>query len=304
MSHIPVSQHVNTQALKAIVLTILACLCFSVLDAIAKYISHVVPVLQVIWMRFAVHAVLAVIIFRGWRKPYIISTKRPFLQIVRSLCLVGTTFGNFLALQHLQLAETMAITFAVPLLVTALAGPLLGEWAGPHRWAAIVVGFIGVLIVAQPGTGHMHWAVIYSIGATVLYSFYSILTRVLTGTDSPTSMIVISALVGACVMTPIGSSVWEAPPTYFYWALLLSTGVLGGFGHWIFIHAHRLAPAPVLAPFIYFQIVWMIVLGYYVFDDVPAPTTLIGAGLVVCSGLYVLYREQVKGRGKRNAPLV
>lgn len=294
------AQAVGADALKGIGLIVLACMCFSMLDATAKYLSAYIPVMQVIWVRFVTHAILALLIFRVWQKPQVLKTKRPILQIVRSLCLMGTTFGNFLAIQHMQLAETMSITFAAPLLVTALAGPILGEWAGPHRWAAIIVGFAGVLIVTQPGSGEMHWAVLYSIGSMVLYSFYALTTRILTGTDSPSSMIMISALVGASVMTPIGSTVWVDPPSWFHWVLLLCTGVFGGVGHWIFIHAHRLASAPVLAPFIYVQIIWMILLGYLIFDDVPKLNTLIGASIVVASGLYILYREQVRGLRKRS----
>ncbi|WP_417672210.1 DMT family transporter [Roseibium sp.] len=289
------SKDASTQApLVAIGLILLACLCFSGLDATAKYLGQSLPTLQIVWVRFVTHVFLALILFKVWKDPGMFKTGRPILQIIRAFALFGTTIGNFLALQYLQLAETMSILFAAPFMVTALAGPLLGEWAGWRRWAAIIVGFCGVLVVTQPGTGGMHWAAIYSVGAMVLYALYALLTRMLAATDSSASMLLISAVVASLAMTPAGLTVWVQPEGMFEWSLLLSTGVYGCIGHWIFIQAHRLAPAPVLAPFIYVQIIWMITLGYFIFDDIPTGATLLGASIVVCSGLYILYREQLR----------
>ncbi|MEM5583110.1 DMT family transporter [Roseibium sp. AS2] len=281
--------------LAGIGLIVLACLSFSILDAIAKYLSASLPTLQIAWMRFVSHLLLALVLFQVWKKPSLLKTRRPFLQIVRAFCLLGTTVFNFLAVRHLQLAETMAIMFAGPFVITALAGPLLGEWAGLRRWVAIIVGFIGVLVVTQPGLGGMHWAAIYSVGAMTFYAFYAILTRQLTATDGSAGMLIISGLVASLAMAPFGISVWQTPPDILSWVLLLATGALGAGGHYLFIMAHRIAPAPVLAPFIYIQIVWMIALGFLVFGDVPTTTTVIGAAIVVASGLYILYRERVKG---------
>ncbi len=278
----------------AIGLILLACLCFSGLDATAKYLSQSLHPLQIVWMRFATHVVLALFLFQVWENLSLFKTGRPILQTVRAFALLATTIGNFLAIQHLQLAESMSILFAAPFVVTALAGPMLGEWAGWRRWAAIVVGFAGVLVVTQPGSGGLHWAAIYSVGAMFFYALYALLTRMLAATDSSASMLLISAVVAAIAMAPVGLNVWVPPANLFDWGLLLSTGVYGCIGHWIFIHAHRLAPAPVLAPFIYVQIVWMITLGYLVFDDVPTTSTVVGASIVVASGLYILYREQLR----------
>ncbi|ADZ69233.1 DMT family transporter [Polymorphum gilvum] len=279
-----------------IVLIVLACLCFSCLDATAKYLVVDLPPLQVVWVRFLTHLVFAVVVFRVWRAPEIFRTDRPGLQFVRGLALLGSTFFNFLAVQYLQLAETMSIMFAGPFVVTALAGPLLGEWAGLRRWIAIIVGFIGVLIIARPGLGGMHWAAIYSIGAMICYAFYALFTRMLAGSNSTIGMLIISAAVPTVAMTPAGLSLWETPASGFHWLLLLSTGLYGGFGHWIFIIAHRLAPAPLLAPFTYLQIVWMVGLGFLVFGDVPGPWTLVGSAVVIASGLYILYRERIVKR--------
>ncbi|MTI45080.1 DMT family transporter [Roseibium hamelinense] len=273
-------------------LIILACLCFAILDATAKYLGSEIPPLQIVWVRFVTHVLIAAVLFQVWRRPGILRTRRPILQLVRALCLLGTTIFNFLAVQYLQLAETVAIMFAAPFVVTALAGPMLGEWAGPRRWAAIIVGFAGVLVVTQPGLGNIHWAAIYSVLAMLFYAVYALMTRQLTATESPTGMLILSGCVGALAMAPAGIAVWQAPPTAFFWVLLLSTGFWGALGHYLFIRAHGIASAPVLAPFIYVQIIWMVTLGYLVFADIPTLATLLGAGIVVSSGLYLLYREQ------------
>lgn len=280
--------------LAGIGLLVLACLSFSFLDATAKYLIETVPTLQIVWLRFVSHVVLSFLLFRVWKNPSLFRTKRPGLQIIRAFCLLGITIFNFLAVRYLQLAETTAIMFAAPFVITALAGPILGEWAGTRRWIAIVVGFSGVLIVTQPGLGNMHWAAIYSVASMVFYALYAILTRQLTGTDSSAGMLIISGIVAAIAMAPAGIAVWVTPPDIWTWVLLFATGVFGGGGHYLFIMAHRIAPAPVLAPFIYTQIVWMIALGFVIFGDVPTSSTIVGASIVVGSGLYILYRERVR----------
>jgi drug/metabolite transporter (DMT)-like permease len=286
---------VSVVPIAGIGLIVLAVLSFSVLDAIAKYLSSSLPTLQIVWMRFVSHVVLTVVIFQVWKSPSLLKTRRPVLQVVRAFCLLGTTVFNFLAVRYLQLAETTAIMFAAPFVITALAGPMLGEWAGRRRWAAIVVGFIGVLVVTQPGIGGMHWAAIYSVAAMSFYALYALLTRQLTATDSSAGMLLISGLVASVAMAPAGLSVWVMPQDIWTWVLLFATGAFGAGGHFLFIMAHRIAPAPVLAPFMYIQIVWMIALGFLVFADLPTLSTLVGSAIVVGSGLYILYRERVKG---------
>lgn len=281
--------------LAGIGLIVLACLCFSLLDATAKYLIETVPTFQIVWLRFVSHVILCFILFRVWKNPALLKTKRPVLQLVRAFCLLGITIFNFLAVRHLQLAETTAIMFAAPFVITALAGPILGEWAGARRWAAIIVGFVGVLVVTQPGLGGMHWAAIYSVASMVFYALYAIFTRQLTATDSSAGMLILSGVIAAIAMAPAGLAVWVTPVDAWSWVLLFATGVFGGGGHFLFIIAHRMAPAPVLAPFIYTQIVWMVALGYLVFGDVPGWATIAGTMIVVGSGLYILYRERMRG---------
>lgn len=289
------------ERLTAIGLLSFAVFCFAGLDATAKYLAASLPTEQIVWVRFVSHIVYAALLFRIWRSPEVFRSKRWGLQIVRSVLLLMTTVFNFLAVRHLQLAETVSIMFAAPFVVTALAGPLLNEWAGLRRWLAIIVGFIGVLVVTRPGLGGFHWAMILSICSMTCYAFYTILTRMLAQTDSPVGMLFLSGVVAAAAITPFGVASWTTPDDIWIWLLLLSTGAWGGLGHFALIRAHVLSPAPVLAPFMYTQIIWMTGLGFFVFGDVPGIFTLIGASIIVGSGLYILYRERKTGRAERLA---
>jgi drug/metabolite transporter (DMT)-like permease len=281
--------------LRGIALMCLAMLLFSVLDAAAKYASRYVPSLEVVWARYAVSLVFAVIALRPWAHLAEYAMQRPYVQVLRGLFLLGSTALNFLALRYLQLAETAAISFAAPFLVVGLAGPLLGEWAGPRRWAAAIIGFIGVLIVVQPTAETFQPAALFSLAAAFCYSGYNLTTRLLSRTESSAGMLVYPALLATALLTPALPFVATVPPDWLVAGLLALTGAMGGLGHWFLIVAHRDAPASLLAPFQYTQILWMPLLGYLVFADVPARTTMIGAAIIVLSGLYILYRERVHG---------
>jgi drug/metabolite transporter (DMT)-like permease len=222
-------------------------------------------------------------------------TSRPGLQIGRSILLLGSTLLNFFALRYLQLDQALAIVFSTPFFVAILSGPVLGEWVGWRRWAAICVGFVGVLLVARPGFGGIHPAALISLAAAVFYAAYTISTRLLARTDSNETTLFYSNLVGAVVMLPVVPFVWTTPSDPLVIGLMIVCGAFGSVGHYLLIIAHRLAPPAVLAPFIYTQLVWVIILGYLVFNDLPNEWTLAGAAIVVASGLYMLYREQMRG---------
>jgi len=265
---------------------------FALLDSSAKYLGQSIDVLEVTWFRYATHVLFAALYFRVWTNRSILKTARPIQQIVRGSFLLGSTYFNFLALKHLQLAETVSIMFAAPFVVTALAGPLLNEWAGPRRWAAIAVGFIGVLIITQPGSGPINWAILLSMASMFCYACYALMTRKLAVSESNESMLMWSALVALFVLTPVLPEVWTMPDNATTWGLLLATGFFGAFGHLLLIRAYALADAPTLAPFMYTHIIWMVSLGYLVFGDVPGASTMIGAAIIISSGLYLLYRER------------
>ena len=283
------------EPLRGVLLIIAAFCTFAMLDTTAKYLVQSYPTAQVVWARYVGHVVLAAAILLPIHGRSLLVTHRPGLQIIRSLLLFGATCTNFAALQYLQLAETMSIMFSAPLMVAVLAIPLLGEHIGPRRWSAIAVGFFGVLIVIRPGFGLVHWAAGLSLLCALSGALYQITTRKLAGVDRAVTTQFYSAMIGAIAVTPLVPFFWQTPdlPGLLLMVLL---GALGGVGHWMLILAHRLAPAPILAPFLYIQLLPMILLGYLVFGDFPDSWTLIGAGVVLSSGLYLLYRERrVKG---------
>jgi drug/metabolite transporter (DMT)-like permease len=201
---------------------------------------------------------------------------------------------NFLALHYLQLAEAVSIGFAAPLMVTALAGPILGEWAGPRRWAAVIAGFVGVLVILEPTPDHFRVEALFSVGAAISNAGYLLTTRFLAGTTSAAAMLIFGTLISALLLTPVLPPIAVPPPYWTVMAALIVTGAMGALGHYCLIVAHAKAPSIVLAPFAYTQIVWMVVSGYVVFGDWPGPTTLVGGAIVIASGLYILYRESIR----------
>jgi drug/metabolite transporter (DMT)-like permease len=297
------SQNDGATPPQAILLIIGAGLLFTLLDTGAKYLVLSGMSAQfVAWMRFAEHLVLALVLLRGW------SNRRIFLaaslpkQVVRGVLLFGTTCFNFLALGTLQLAETMSIFFFAPMIVTALAGPVLGEWAGWRRWLAIGAGFIGVLVITRPGFAAFGLGHIYALASTLSYCFYVLMTRQMSSTESPESLIFYSALAPVVLMSPVVPYTASMPSDAWHLAILLSLGFFGGFGHWLLIKAYRIASTTALAPYPYLQMVWMIVSGLVVFNQFPDVWTLVGAGIIVAGGLYILHREHRLRLAERSAP--
>ena len=298
--------------LKAIALMVTAIGLFSCLDATAKYLTtrRGVPVLEVAWLRFTGQALYMLAIYvalslaarldrriDAWRPTALIATRQPRQQAVRSLLMLGTTAFNFLALQYLRLDQTITIVFLAPLVVALLAGPLLGEWVGWRRMLAILVGFAGVLIAVRPGLGNVHPAVIYSFLAMLAYALFMLLTRHLAPHDPPLVTLFYSMFVGTLLGAPLALADWVWPQAWTTWAMLLSLGVLGGTGHFLFILAYARAPASAISPFLYAQLITMVALGYIVFGDVPDLWTMVGAGVIIASGIYLVHRERVtKGR--------
>jgi drug/metabolite transporter (DMT)-like permease len=283
--------------LKGIGLMCAALACFACLDALAKWLGTSMDPLQVVWTRYSSALIMVLIIFNPWRNRDVFVTQRPWVQAIRSALLFGSTAFNFIALQYLQLDQTISIMFATPLIVAMLAGPFLGEWIGPRRWAAVVAGFLGVLVVTKPW-GAIHWAMLLSMAGACFYAIYNILTRMLAGFDSAATTSIYSVAFGAIVATALVPMVWTPPQSLAVVAGMIAIGFFGAFGHWLLIIAHGYTPAGVLAPFIYTQLLWMVTFGWLFFSQVPAPNTLAGAAIVIASGLYLLYRERVV-RGAR-----
>ena len=278
----------------------LAVMSFAVTDATAKWLGGHTNILIVVWSRYVIHFALSLIVFNPWTVPGLLKTRKPGLQLLRSGLLFSTTALNFFALQYLQLDQTVSIMFSAPFFVALFAGPLLGEWIGVKRWAAILVGFAGILLVTQPGQG-IHWAALFCVGAAITFALYGITTRMLAPYDSSPTTLFYSSLVGTVAATLPLPFVWVTPTEPMVYAAMLELGAVAGAGHFLLILAHARAPAATLAPFIYIQILAMVALGWLLFDDVPSLWTLAGACIVVGSGIYLLVQERNERR--RLAPL-
>jgi drug/metabolite transporter (DMT)-like permease len=269
---------------------------FACLDTTAKYLNTEMDSLEIVWARYTFAFLLTGLLSNPVTQPGLVRTKRPALQVIRSLLLIVATAGNFLALRWLQLDEVLSIIFTFPFIVAIVSGPMLGEWLGWRRWCAIAVGFGGVLLITRPGLGGMHPAALFSLVATIAYGFYAVITRIVSRSDSNQTSLFYSNLIGALVMLPVIVFIWHPPASWVTWLMLIAIGALGSSGHYCLIAGHKLAPASVLSPFIYTQLIWVVILGYLVFDHVPNRWTMVGAAVVIGSGLYLLYRERRLGK--------
>ncbi|MCP4933160.1 MAG: DMT family transporter [bacterium] len=284
----------RTNRRKAIALMCVAVNLFGVLDTLAKYLANDtgLPVTQIIWVRFAGNILLNLLMFGPLLLLATRNTPHKWIHFVRSLLMATTTGFNFLALKYLQLDQTVTMFFIAPLIVAALGGPLLGEWIGWRRFLAILLGFTGVLFITRIGFGGVHYAMIYSLGAALTYALYMISTRYISKLEGPELMQITAPLAGFMLFAPLAYAHWIWPPTIMVWVLLMMMGFIGGFGHWLLVLAHRLAPAPILAPFIYIGLPSITLLSWIIFGDLPSWWTLLGASIIVSSGGYLLWRER------------
>ncbi|MGQ0457557.1 MAG: DMT family transporter [Hyphomicrobium sp.] len=282
---------------KAIALMCAAVTLFSCLDASAKYlIAHSnLPTAEVVWMRFVGQVLLMAAILGPWTIPSLLKTQRLGLQALRSLLMVATTACNFVAVQYLRLDQTVSIAFLAPLVVAALAGPILGEYVGWRRALAIAVGFLGILVVVRPGVADVHWAFAVSFAGMLAYAAFMIVTRLLSDYDTPLVTLFYALIAGAVGGAFVAIPEWVWPSDAWQWLALLSLGAFGGFGHYLLILAYRLAPASAVSPFLYFQILSMVGLGYLLFGDTPDLWSLVGSAIIVASGVYLVHRERKAG---------
>jgi drug/metabolite transporter (DMT)-like permease len=280
--------------LLAIGLVSLTYVLFTLLDGSAKWLVGSMPVVMVVWLRFVMHAVIGGAVLFPLRGMALIKTRYLRWHIVRALMFVAMTGINFWALQYLQLTVTSSIFFTVPLLIALISALLLGEELDRGRWAAIIAGFAGVLVIVRPGSAEFHPAMLASLVNAVIYAFFMLMTRRLAAYESPETIQYLPAVGAAILLTPFALAGWESPDTWQEWTLACLLGVFGASGHYLLALAHRYAPAAVIAPFLYQQVIYVALFGYIVFGDVPGAPVWIGAAIVISSGLYLFNRERAR----------
>ena len=270
----------------------LSYLLFTLLDGSAKWLVGTLPVVMVVWLRFAMHALIAGAVLLPLRGAALVKTSHLRWHALRALMFVAMTGINFWALQYLQLTVTSSIFFTVPIIIALASASMLGEKLDRGRWLAIAAGFVGVLVIVRPWSAEFHPAVIGSVVNAVLYAFFMLMTRRLAAYDSAETIQYLPAVGATLLLTPFALAAWEWPDTWVEWLLVCLLGVLGATGHTLLAAAHRYASSAVIAPFLYQQVIYMAAFGYLVFGDVPAPAVWIGTPIVVAAGLYLFHRER------------
>ena len=281
----------NTRA--GISLMIAATFVFALQDGISRHLAGEYNVLMVVMIRYWFFAafVMAVASRAAGGLRVAAKTRQPFLQITRGVLLVGEVCVAITALTYLGLVDALAIFICYPLLVAALSGPILGEQVGWRRWAAIGVGFIGVLIILKPGFGVFEPEGILALISAVMFALYALLTRYVARQDSTATSFFWTGTVGAVFMSIVGIWSWEQMiSSDWIWMAILC--VSGAFGHWLLIRCYEMAEASAVQPFAYFHLVFGAIVGVTVFGEVIALNVGIGAGIVVAAGLFTFWRER------------
>jgi drug/metabolite transporter (DMT)-like permease len=282
---------VPARPLIGVLLMFAAFTCLPIIDSIAKVLLGFYPVLQVVWARVFFHLAVMVPVLllcvdrrRWW-------PRQPKLQLLRSCFMFLTTVLFFSALSTMPLVDAIALVFIAPLVVTALSPLLLGERVGPRRWAAVVVGFAGAMMVVRPEFDHVPWEALYALGAGTCFGLLLITTRKLSGGDDPLVTLTFTALIGGVVTTVALPTVWVTPTAYHLF-LMVATGFIAAGGHLMVIKAMYHADASLLAPITYQELVITTGLGYVLFGDFPEPWTWAGIAVIVSSSLYITIRER------------
>ncbi|WP_417513153.1 DMT family transporter [Minwuia sp.] len=268
----------------------LALVLFVGMGVTAKSLAAIYPVEQVIWGRYFFHVLLIVLLFPT-RILSLFKTQKLGLQISRSVLVFMATAFGFTSLSMMPMAEVSAISYVAPLMVTVLSVVILKEKVGPRRLGAVLVGFVGVFVILRPDQANFSAWSLLPLAMAACYASFMIMTRMIRGAAPPINSLFYTAIVGAVVATIPLPFVWQTPEP-LHWIGFAAMGLIGGTGHFLMIRAFERAEASAIAPFIYTELIWAIAAGILIFGDMPTMTMLIGAGVIVSSGGYVLYRER------------
>lgn len=275
---------------RAVLFMLGAVVLFTLMDVFAKAMADHFHTVQIVWARYAFHiAILFLLMPRRLFRVY--GRTRNFrLQVLRGALILGATSIFFTALGYVPLADAVAVDMLAPIFVVALSIPILGEKVGPRRWAAVIVGFLGAMIVIRPGLGAVHPAAMLIVVSTALFALYQVVTRLLSAADHPLTTLLYTGGTGVAVLSFAVPFVWRDAGLEG-WALMIGIGAVGCASNFLIIKAFELAQASFLAPFVYSQILSGTLFGLVFFGDFPDVYTLLGAALIVASGLYITWRE-------------
>tara|TARA_Y100001958_G_C21233403_1_gene559418 strand:- start:182 stop:1033 length:852 start_codon:yes stop_codon:yes gene_type:complete len=276
--------------MKAIIFNLLAWIMLPIMDGFAKYLSADLPVLQITWARYFFTVALTFPIMFFFFRQNLIWTNKPKLQFLRGLILLTANICFFYSISVISLAKALTLAFVAPLIVTAFSPFFLGERVGLRRWSAVIIGFIGTLVVIRPGFVEINLASIAALGTGIMYGFYLIITRKLSTSDNPLLTLLLTGVVGALIVSIMMPFVW-VKPSLNQWSMMVAIGVFACLGHFFLILSLKYADASKLAPFGYFEIVTNIIIGYYFFSDFPDNWTFFGLFIIVISGIYISKRE-------------
>lgn len=278
---------------RGIALILLSTVFLGTSDVTAKYLSKTLPSIEITWIRFVVFSLIMVPAMIPGSPLFAMRTEQLKFQLLRGVALLGSSLMFITGLRYLPIAEASATGFVAPLFVTALSIIFLSEKVGLRRWVATAVGLCGVLIILRPGTGAFHLAALFPIVSAFAWACTLIMTRMMSGREHAITIMTYSSIAGVCVLTAIVPFVWTTPSWQDIGFGVL-VGVASTMGQWIVVLAFRYADASVLAPFSYTQLLWVSILGFLVFGEVPDVWTIVGAAFIVSSGLYTAHRERVR----------
>jgi drug/metabolite transporter (DMT)-like permease len=279
--------------LRGIALILLSTVFLGSSDVTSKYLSGTLPSIEIAWMRFLVFSLIMIPAMLPGSPLFALRTGRPGLQGMRAVALLGSSLFFISGLRFLPIAEASATSFIAPLFVTALSIVFLSERVGLRRWLATAVGLIGVLIILRPGSGAFHPAAFFPVVSALAWACTLVMTRMLSGKEAVITTMTWSSLVGFVILSALVPLVWVAPSWHDI-LLGILIGVASTAGQWIVVLAFRYADASVLAPFSYTQLMWVSILGFVIFGEVPDIWTITGAVFIVASGLYTAHRERLR----------
>ena len=278
--------------MKAIILNSSAWMILPIMDAFAKHLSLSLHVFQITWARYFFTVVFTLSLMVVFYRNTLVWSKRPKLQLIRGIILAFTTLCFFYSISIISLPKALTLAFVAPITCTALSPIFLSEKVGVRRWSAVLVGFLGCLIVIRPGFIELNLATIAALGTGCFYGVYLIITRKLHSTDNPMLTLLLTGVVGVTISTVFVPIVW-INPTIEQWIWLAVMGIFACLGHILLIYSLKYADPSKLAPFGYFEIITNIFLGYYFFSDFPDIWTFFGLFIIILSGIYIFRRESI-----------